>query len=531
MRKHLVTATLTVALVLSFSPSVTCAKDPAYVDISGHWANRYITTLWEEDITNGYLYSYWVVVNGRYQRRTIAYYFPDSSVTRAQYVTMLAKTFRLEPMWDVSPTFKDVPTDYALFGQTPAFGYIEAAASKQIALGDGSGRFKPDSATSREQAIALLCRSLGLTPYAQSMSSSDVDRILSFFKDEHKISSSFRQIVAAAVRLKIVEGYPDRTLRPQANLTRAEAATLLYRSCMLQLEANPSEFSPDGDGFEDITQIKVTYLQNRNYTRWTIWIVDSSGGTVTTLSQGSGHYPPSILTWDGRGALGPVADGVYFLKGEATDITGQVFSCPASAVYVLRNTLSALVQPLVAAPGESFRLLATTASHANAVFARARFQSATVEVPLRRTNPTTWTGTVTVPLNEPDGDVTIEFQAQYPKVLKNNSTKVAVFEPLIISGSVVPNPAEAGKMVQLQARCNEAAIRAWAIMPTGETVTLVKGTAQGVWEGIWTIPMNTPPGQYPVVFWAASRNKTASSDVALVVEGNVLEDILFTLTE
>ena len=83
--------------------------------------------------------------------------------------------------------------------------------------------FCPDEAVTREQAATFLYRYvteyLGLTP--------EQGGDLSGYSDGSRISAYAREAVAWAVSESFLEGYGDGTLRPRANLTRAQMAKLL----------------------------------------------------------------------------------------------------------------------------------------------------------------------------------------------------------------------------------------------------------------------------------------------------------------
>ncbi|MET3288597.1 UNVERIFIED_CONTAM: hypothetical protein ABID98_001167 [Brevibacillus sp. OAP136] len=77
----------------------------------------------------------------------------------------------------------------------------------------------------REDIAVALVRLMG---YDQSKTSntSAIDR----FRDKSDISKELRPYIAIAVDTDLIKGFNDQTFRPQAAITRAEAATLLYRA-------------------------------------------------------------------------------------------------------------------------------------------------------------------------------------------------------------------------------------------------------------------------------------------------------------
>ncbi|MFC3801532.1 S-layer homology domain-containing protein [Cohnella sp. GCM10012308] len=58
----------------------------------------------------------------------------------------------------------------------------------------------------------------------------NTDKYSTHFTDEDQISPGLKTYVDVAADHNLISGYPDGTFRPQASITRAEVAALLYRS-------------------------------------------------------------------------------------------------------------------------------------------------------------------------------------------------------------------------------------------------------------------------------------------------------------
>ena len=99
----------------------------------------------------------------------------------------------------------------------------EIREASGIAEGVTGTTFCPDEAVTREQTATFLYRYvteyLGLTP--------EQSGDLSGYSDSARISTYAREAVAWAVSESFLEGYGDGTLRPRANLTRAQMAKFL----------------------------------------------------------------------------------------------------------------------------------------------------------------------------------------------------------------------------------------------------------------------------------------------------------------
>src|SRR5690606_32017391 len=80
----------------------------------------------------------------------------------------------------------------------------------------------------RQQFAVVVVRALGATNVASNLSN-----FVTRFADNDQISDWARGAVAYA-SARIVQGYPDGTFRPQANVTYAEAYTMLIRALGLE---------------------------------------------------------------------------------------------------------------------------------------------------------------------------------------------------------------------------------------------------------------------------------------------------------
>ncbi|MNE79815.1 Cellulosome-anchoring protein precursor [compost metagenome] len=113
-------------------------------------------------------------------------------------------------------TFKDVSTEawYA--------PYVATGLTYNVIAGMGHGIFAPNQEITREQASVILANVVksvkGINP-EESKTFADKDRISNWAVDR----------VEYLAGMQMINGYEDGTFRPLNDLTRAEAAALIYR--------------------------------------------------------------------------------------------------------------------------------------------------------------------------------------------------------------------------------------------------------------------------------------------------------------
>ena len=207
MKKHLISITLALALVLSLVPGVS-AQSLAFWDTHrGDWFAGYVYALANAGIVDG---------------MEPELYVPSGAVTRAQLIKLMAASTAdakaLQAARDAG-TFRDVTKDdwYA--------PYVNWSAAHGIAEGYPGDVFLPDQQVTRAEAAAFVAR------FAKASDDvtlkTDAQEIA--FTDAASIPDWARDAVTACVRGGIFDGYEDGTFRPGANMTRAESAAILCR--------------------------------------------------------------------------------------------------------------------------------------------------------------------------------------------------------------------------------------------------------------------------------------------------------------
>lgn len=148
-------------------------------------------------------------------------FMPESSITRAEALKVFVTFLGLELIDVKQSSFYDVDVNewYA--------PYIEAGKDlfPTHTTIQGKTPFNPNMPVTREDTVFALVKALGC-----NLSERYVDQsVLNMFQDQSSISGSIKSFFAIALNHKLISGYPDRTIRAQDPLTRAEFATLLLR--------------------------------------------------------------------------------------------------------------------------------------------------------------------------------------------------------------------------------------------------------------------------------------------------------------
>ena len=147
-------------------------------------------------------------------------YSPERALSRADFVTMLTRAYDMND-YVGGGSFSDV-SDGAYYSDA-----VSAAKNLGIVSGDGSGKFNPKSALTRQDAMVMMRRTLDKTGLKFAEGS------LSAFSDAKTVSAYAQNDVAALAKAGIISGANGK-VSPKNSVTRAEMAVMLYRAMMLQ---------------------------------------------------------------------------------------------------------------------------------------------------------------------------------------------------------------------------------------------------------------------------------------------------------
>lgn len=145
---------------------------------------------------------------------------PENPVTRAEFASMLEKTFDAKKVAE-SLKFGDIPADYW------AVGAIDEATQTGFLKGYPQQIFQPTQKIPRVQVLVSLASGLNLTP------KSDPEKTLqTAYADAKDIPQWARAKVAAATEIGLVfsNNGAAKDLNPNQEATRSDIALLMYQA-------------------------------------------------------------------------------------------------------------------------------------------------------------------------------------------------------------------------------------------------------------------------------------------------------------
>lgn len=167
-----------------------------FSDISGHWGREYITECYSKGLVNGF------------EDNTFR---PDKNLTRAELTTLIVNLLKLEN--EKECVFGDV-SESAWY-----YGSVAKAYTAGIVNGYGES-FMPEANISRQDMAVIIYRSLKMKNISLSGEKQ--------FDDLYSAAEYAQESICALASEGIING-DSNLFRPTQPLTRAEAATIIYR--------------------------------------------------------------------------------------------------------------------------------------------------------------------------------------------------------------------------------------------------------------------------------------------------------------
>ena len=211
MKRKILSTIVALLLVVALLPMSILAA--SYTDTDGHWAEKSIDRWSAAGIVQG----------------TGDAFAPDSDLTCAQLVTILAKLLRLPAANDAG--FSDNLADAWYYDA------INRCAAAGILNGYADGTVRPNETISRARAMVMLARALGIEPAGTS--------VLNGYADAANVPDWARGYVAALLRADIVSGVSGSRLAALANITRAQFVTILDRAIAIYADEDGATVKAD----------------------------------------------------------------------------------------------------------------------------------------------------------------------------------------------------------------------------------------------------------------------------------------------
>lgn len=209
MKKIILASVIALSLLLAAVPVTALAKSDtgsAYSDISGKWFT---------DAVMKYGYTEIFADGG-------SIFNPNKKITRMAFVRLLHKALGITINYfaapEVSKDFDDMKNS-----DIGAYALIDLTATGIIERG---GSFNPDKQLDRDMMIHWIMNALTY----KSEGRYEIPMVKPVpFKDDNKISDTYRSEIYSSVVLKLVYGRGNNMLFPKDGATRAEAATIVSR--------------------------------------------------------------------------------------------------------------------------------------------------------------------------------------------------------------------------------------------------------------------------------------------------------------
>ena len=194
----------------------------AFTDIdTTHWAYEYV----EEMSTQGYLKGY--------EDNTFK---PDNEVTREEFAQMVYNVLSNQSVSSVLHDYYDVQIDRWSYSAVQLIGDSIKETS------DGYVYFYPTKPIERQEVAKVLSDVLGLQADVTKMNTpvelaeNSIDKKILYelqniikFEDVENINSLYYEAVYNVYNAGYMQGMTETSFSPTSSLTRAQAATLLYR--------------------------------------------------------------------------------------------------------------------------------------------------------------------------------------------------------------------------------------------------------------------------------------------------------------
>lgn len=244
---RLLSGAVAAALVASMATVPALAAN--FKDTDNHWAKDAINRWSDYGVVKG--------SNGEFR--------PDSAMTRAEFAQVIANLLHL-PDASSSVSFDDV-ADTDWFASA-----IKSCAAAGILKGDGTNA-NPTAAITREEAMVMLGRALGVAEKTGSLD----------YSDGNQVASWAEGFVKAMTDKGYVHGVGANTLAPKNNINRASLMTIVDNAIKAYANKANSSVTAASDGITLVVEPGVTV----NGTANDLVVAGGAKGGTTAVTDGS----------------------------------------------------------------------------------------------------------------------------------------------------------------------------------------------------------------------------------------------------
>ncbi|MBR3888179.1 MAG: S-layer homology domain-containing protein [Clostridia bacterium] len=167
---------------------------------SKHWAYQYITSLTSSGVINGY---------------EDLSFRPEGTITKGEFIKLVIVAAL--PSWidlkDAESNFNHWASRYVWIAEK--FGVLK---NNTITIGN------IDKPITRIEMVQIISKA-DLLMKGEKLQATEKIK----FKDVITLNNEDLQLLKHAISKGLIKGYSDNTFRPTLNMTRAEAATMIYR--------------------------------------------------------------------------------------------------------------------------------------------------------------------------------------------------------------------------------------------------------------------------------------------------------------
>ena len=273
MKRKILSLILVFAMTVSLLTVGTGAVGPTYGDTAGHWAESSIER-----------WSAYGIIQGSNDL-----FDPNGQLTCAQLATILAKLLKLPAAKDAGFTDNTADAWY--------YDAINRCAAAGILNGNGDGTVTPEAPITRERAMVMLARALGIEPIRKPD--------LTKYTDAAQVSAYAQGYVAALIEAGIVGGVTADELAPQDNINRASTVTILDRAISTYADQAGATVKADGKGIVLVVAENVKITNAPEGTK--IVVADGATGLTVngkSVSDDQTYIVPKTTTGSGSSSGG-----------------------------------------------------------------------------------------------------------------------------------------------------------------------------------------------------------------------------------